>query len=179
MSNHYFIGIGLTAEAAGKLAEDRDNWKLRSHKQLIPSVDMHITLVYIGADPYGELPDVQRALRQIEQQPFEVTVSGTGTFGNPETPRVIYGKIGENSRLRALQQEVSDALEPFRLRPDRRPYVPHITLAKKWRGTASLDRKLELRPVSFPVREFSLFKVNLGQTPRYEAIYTFPLGAGD
>lgn len=178
MSNHYFIGVRLPDHAAEKLAAERNRWNIRSHKQVIPPEDMHITLVYIGADPHNELSAVHESLQHIQIQPFEVTISGAGTFGNPETPRVVYGKVAENGPLRELQREVAETLDSFRLRPDRRPYVPHVTLAKKWSGGEPLRQPLELGTVTFSVNEFSLFKVNLGKRPRYEAVHTYRLGAG-
>ncbi|AQQ52771.1 RNA 2',3'-cyclic phosphodiesterase [Planococcus lenghuensis] len=175
MSSHYFIGIRLPEETAASLALQRDSWRLRSHKQLPPAEDLHITLVYIGADPNDELPDVLQALEAVDMAAFEVTVSGAGTFGNPATPRVIYADVQENPHLRELQRQVEAALEPFSLRPDKRPFVPHITLAKKWKGNDPLTEPLTIGIERFTVSEFSLFQVHLDKRPRYEAVRTYEL----
>lgn len=175
MSSHYFIGIRLPEETAASLAEQRDNWQLKSYKQLPPPEDLHITLVYIGADPHDELPEVLKALNAVDVAPFDVAINGVGTFGNPAKPRVIYADVQENPHLRELQRQVVSVLEPFSLRPDKRPFVPHITLAKKWKGDDPLTKQLEIRVGRFTVSQFSLFKVNLNKRPRYEAVQTYEL----
>ena len=68
-----------------------------------------------------------------------------------------------NTRLRAAG---------FQIEP--RPFVPHVTLARRVR-CASLPR-LEA-PLTWPVREFALLE-SIAQPlhPRYETLAVFPLG---
>jgi 2'-5' RNA ligase len=42
-----------------------------------------------------------------------------------------FGVEGDTDRLARLQKDLSDAHEPLGYKPERRPYSPHITVARK------------------------------------------------
>jgi RNA 2',3'-cyclic 3'-phosphodiesterase len=178
MSKHYFIGVKIPEKAAANLDAARREWKLSSHKRYTPPVDMHITLLFIGNDAHSEIEDAAATLRQVAQAPFTLKINGVKTFGNPATPRIIYASVEESEELNALQQQVRQALLPFKLNPDSKPFVPHITLAGKWKGGPPLKQKLALEPEEFQVAEFSIFQIEPQQVPRYIPIHTYPLKEG-
>lgn len=173
MQAHYFIGIKIPEPAAKKLDQARTAWNLKSHKRYTHWVDMHITLLFIGSDPHGEIQEAQQALSKIRHAPFELTTSTVKTFGNPATPRIVYAAVEDSPPLIELQAKVREALRPFRLNPDGKPFVPHITLAGKWAGGPPLDIDMPIPATKFPVTEFTVFRIEPGSVPKYipEASY--------
>lgn len=178
MSNHYFIGIKIPAAAAQSLASQRDAWNLSSHKRYPRAEDLHITLLFLGSDPYGEIDGVAEALGTISQSSFELHITGASFFGLSERPRVVYAAIGESTELAELQEKVRETLKDFRLSPDTKPFVPHITLANKWAGKELWSGIPAVGPESFIANEFSLFRIDPGGSPRYIALKTYQLKDG-
>ncbi|RAZ66283.1 RNA 2',3'-cyclic phosphodiesterase [Planococcus maitriensis] len=177
MSTHYFIGIRIPGQAAEKIGQTRDSWELSTHKRLTPPADMHITLIFIGEDRFGELGKIAERLGQIDQAPFLLRLAGVKTFGNPETPRIVYAALADSPELMRLQRAVQRQLDPLELSTDPKPFVPHVTLASRWKG-GSLPEKLELEELEFPVDSFSLFEIHPRETPRYKEIETYSLKGG-
>lgn len=174
MSTHYFIGIRIPIDIAKKIAHARDSWGLSTHKRFTPAADMHITLVFIGEDRYGELPEIAERLALIKQQPFQLRLTGVKTFGNPETPRIVYAALAESPQLTQLQLEVQQQLDSLKLTTDPKPFVPHITLASRWDG-GSFSPTQQLEELVFSIEEFSLFEIHPRSIPRYEEIHTYSL----
>lgn len=177
MSLHYFIGIRIPPAAAGKLANSRDSWGLATHKRSTPPADMHITLLFIGEDRFGELAEIKSRLEHIALPPFRLKTNGVEKFGNPETPRIVYAALKESGELMALQRAVKSQMEGLELKTDPKPFVPHITLSSRWRGGAFPDM-LDLEKVEFNVDAFSLFEIRPREIPRYREIHTYPLANG-
>lgn len=180
MQTHYFIGINIPEKVAKYLAESRENWELQSHKKYIRPQDMHITLLFIGSADEGQLFAAAKALKTISHNPFDLTIAGVKTFGNPKTPRIIYASLEESLPLLELQEQIKTTVEKFDISLDQKPFVPHVTLAAKWAGGAELetDLLLELKPVTFRVEEFTLFRIEPQNTRKYipQAVYQLQNG---
>lgn len=174
MSTHYFIGIRIPQQAAEKIGQARDSWELTTHKRSTPPADMHITLIFIGEDRFDELGEIAERLRQIDQAPFRLQLAGVKTFGNPETPRIVYAALADSPGLMELQQAVRQQLDSLALATDPKPFVPHITLASRWKG-GNLPEDWQLEELDFLVDSFSLFEIHPKETPRYKEIQTYQL----
>ena len=175
---HYFIGVKLPIELSRQLVHSRDGWQLeQTHKKLPPAEDLHITLVYLGAVESGKLNSLMLALEDIDSlRSMIVTLSGISTFGNPATPRVIYAAIKEQPELNELQSTVIEKCLDLSLPLDRKKFVPHITLAKKWRGQQDhFSKDMHIASNKFNIKEFSLFSIKPGVIPSYQAIHTITL----
>lgn len=178
MDNHYFIGIKIPLTTACSLVEQRNSWDLSSHKRLPVAEDLHITLLFLGGDPYDEIGGAAKALEEVWHESFTLNITGTGYFGKKERPRVVYAATEENDSLNRLQLKIRDALKGFRLSPDNKPFVPHITLANKWAANEPWDEIPEIKEGHFEVDEFSLFRIEPTQTPRYIAVQNYKLKDG-
>ncbi len=178
MVNHYFIGIKIPLATAHSLVEQRNSWNLSSHRRLPAAEDLHMTLLFIGGDPHGEIGEVAQALEEVVHDSFVVDITGTGYFGITDRPRVVYAETEENGSLNRLQEKVRDTLKEFQLRPDNKPFVPHITLANKWAGKEPWDDIPALGKERFKVDAFSLFRIEPENTPRYIAVQTYKLKDG-
>ncbi|MBE3594704.1 MAG: 2'-5' RNA ligase family protein [Candidatus Carbobacillus altaicus] len=140
-------------------------------------------------------------LEHMSIRPFVVTLSRTlGIFGRPSSPSVLWAGIDSSPELIALQKALTDhlrhALPPSfveriqDLSPKSRPYQPHITLARQYRGSTPLDalkleeasRKffhaeptLRLDELRWSVETISLYRSHLGRRPMYERLASYPL----
>jgi RNA 2',3'-cyclic 3'-phosphodiesterase len=100
---------------------------------------IHLTLAFLG-----ELNDEQlvEAIHSAEEAahkatPFEYRLKGLDIFGSPQQPRVIWmgvedllsGKV-QGSPLQHLHRVLSKELELRGFEVEKRPFSPHLTLAR-------------------------------------------------
>ncbi|MBB5180568.1 2'-5' RNA ligase [Planomicrobium koreense] len=180
MQTHYFIGINIPEAAAKELAEARGQWNLQSHKKYTRPQDMHITLLFIGSAEETQLQEAAQALEEISQAPFDLAINGVKTFGNPQTPRIIYAAIADSAPLMELQEKVREITRKFNLSSDQKPFVPHITLAAKWAGGSEMEEApvFKMPSISFRVEEFSLFRIEPQNMRKYVPQATYRLQEG-
>ncbi len=104
---------------------------------------MHLTLVFIGdidESSAAAVVDVMRPV--INAAPFTTTFAGLGVFPPHGSPSVLWLGVGAGSQdVVAVQRLVVSRLAPIGIAPDRRPYHPHVTLAR-WRKAKSADRRI-------------------------------------
>jgi len=145
---------------------------------------MHLTLRFIGADvPDDKVEPIKAALNTIKLSTFDLSLQGVGRFPpNPKkAPRVIWVGIHAPPELTTLHRQVSAALKTVGFKPDRKPFTPHITLArlKSHRPSPQADRFLERHhnfdAGTFTVSEFALIRSELspqGAVYTHESVYT-------
>ncbi|MDX1807730.1 MAG: RNA 2',3'-cyclic phosphodiesterase, partial [Paenisporosarcina sp.] len=123
---HYFIGVKLPGDLACHLVDVRKQWQVeQSHKRLPAAVDLHITLLYLGAVEAGLLNELNSQLNEIPDviPEMDITLTGVSTFGNPSTPRVIYVSIEEQANLQKLQSSILEKCLKLLLQVDTKPFV--------------------------------------------------------
>ncbi|MED3645978.1 RNA 2',3'-cyclic phosphodiesterase [Halalkalibacterium halodurans] len=179
---HYFLAISLPDEIKKQL----DTFVQR-HKQSLPFKkwthleDYHITLVFLGAQPHDRLERLVTACQKLGEHitSFPIQLEGLSTFGQEERPRIFWAGVRDSAELSAFQQSVKTCCQQEEISVERRPYRPHVTLAKKWIGKGSF--KEVASEVSQPparllhVTSFHLYRSHIGKTPSYEIIESFPL----
>ncbi len=107
-------------------------------RPLLPSVRFvapdtwHLTLAFLGDLSEDQVGVASTAAMEAasETAPFTLHVTGLGTFGDGDAPRVIWlGVGGMVAELRDAQGRVRGALDRAGLRQDGR-FSPHLTLAR-------------------------------------------------
>lgn len=180
MNQHYFVGISVPPEQTISLIKATQAMELtKTHKIVVAPEDMHITLMYLGAVDTHQMNELINYMERVSKcnNPFDIISSSVQTFGNEETPRVVYAKIEEKLELHSIQKELLLSATETGLFLDKKPFVPHITLAKKWSGFGQMQSIITFnKPISFHVEEFSLFEIRPSQNPKYKPIATFQLG---
>lgn len=142
---------------------------------------LHITLRYIGEVDRRMAEDVAIALGQIRFAPFEVWVDGVGQFESRGRPNAIWAGIRPHDAAAQLHHKLDQAMVRLGLEPERRAYLPHITLARL-NGPANIaDRFLAdhagLSSEPFGFTHFTLFESHLaGEGAIYETVERYPLG---
>lgn len=134
---------------------DQEGWKKVSINQL------HLTLMFLGECSEAEKDEIHRKLSEIEFTPFNLKISGLGTFPNESSPRIIWAGVTKNESIINLQKRISTRLEDHIKSKNTNSYIPHITLARK-KSRKSVNR---------------VKKMNLQQETRQlvETVYSFQL----
>jgi 2'-5' RNA ligase len=117
-----------------------------------PPANLHITTRFIGEWPEPRLPELQAALAAIPPHaPIPIHIRNLGFFSN----RVFWAGVDAPPDLSALAAETDHALEPLGLKPEGRPFNPHLTLARI-KEPVHLQ-KLREAIAALPSADFGLF----------------------
>ena len=157
----------VLADVAAALGPARE---LQPDLRWIPVERWHLTLAFYGDVPDESLPGVidlveRKLSRGPPSEPIELSFSGAGQFSR----RALWvGVDGDVDRLRALARSVTT---------DRRPYRPHLTVARL-RGAQDASRAVEaLTSYAGPpwrAETVHLVRSFLGPKPRYETVGSWP-----
>ena len=171
-----FTAIGLPARVAELLVESaRKQLPARPSRIRPTSADnTHITLSFLGAVEATRLETIRQALAKIVSPPFRVTLNGLGRFAHAE---VFLAKVESSPGLLALAEQVAASLEACGFPREKRPYQPHLTLARG-KGLA-FPLPMTNDPAfhqSFDATEFRLYEsVTHPEGVQYEVLSVHPL----
>jgi RNA 2',3'-cyclic 3'-phosphodiesterase len=149
------------------------------HFRLVGQEKIHLTLKFLGDVTEDDLGRVKMALEPVREghEPFEVSISGFGTFPSERKARILWAGIGEGETpLRAVAGDVEDLLERLGFEQENRPYVPHLTLGRAKGRQAKLDGA----GISPPALRFTVTNVELVQSVpgkngiTYQVLATYP-----
>ncbi len=132
--------------------------------------DLHITLIFLGQISAERRACIEQAADGVRPRPCDLLIDQLGYWPGPgilwcgptQTPPVL---------LQAVE-DLAVALRPCGIEPERRPYVPHITLARK----AAFQRGFQLpEPIVLPVRDFVLVASQTeALPPKYRVLRRWP-----
>lgn len=122
-----FIAIDLPDSVIGTLIMERPSiegirWQDASQ--------MHLTLRFIGDVPQQVAGEINSGLQELQYSSFTMDIKGFGRFPPKGYPRVFWAGIEKNRALEELQEATESVCREAGLEPERRPYIPHITLGK-------------------------------------------------
>lgn len=164
-SGRYFFALWPEVETLGLLQRFADSLPT-DDGHLLHGDDLHITLAFLG-----QLSEVQRgcllaAADQISFAPFELQLDRLDLW---RRPGILWcGPSTTPPELQRLVGQLQQGLEQCGLALEKRPYTPHVTLARKARRLPDL---LIPEPICWPVRGFVLATSADGQGPRrYQVI---------
>lgn len=145
---------------------------------------LHLTLRFIGEVDRHAGHDIHAALGSIHHGGFEIAVGGLGTFERRGQAETIWAAVAPHEPLKALHKKIDQALARVGVEPDRRAYLPHITLARLKPSSGPiadlLARSRDLSTAPFSVRNFELYESKL--TPEgavYSVVERYPLARPD
>ena len=139
--------------------------------------NLHLTLHFLGPQP---LERVSEALATIAVPAFDLHLGELGSFEARDGSTVLWAAVDGGEGLTALHLAVAAALAPLGFAPERRPYRPHITLARCMAGGAvTVGKLLDQTPPRGAqlITSFSLFSSSFGQGDKvvYQEERVFPL----
>jgi 2'-5' RNA ligase len=134
-----FVGVEISARVAAAAAELTGLLRARAadlapHSRItwMTHERLHVTVRFIGHVDDGTVAQIVEALRPaLEVERFELTVAGAGVFPPKGPPRVVWAGFSTGrDQLSALERNVSDRLAAAGVERERRPFNPHLTLAR-------------------------------------------------
>jgi RNA 2',3'-cyclic 3'-phosphodiesterase len=192
MSMRLFIGIELpgsvrelAADAAGRLRHAVEAAAPRAAIRWVASGNLHVTIWFLGGLDDEGVEGVRTAFRsRLESPGFTMSLCGAGAFPPSGAPRALWlGLASGGDALRAIHRELAARLHPLGFEPERRPYAPHLTVARvkdlARSDTAALRRALqdlEVAPAAADIGHVTLFRSEpsaAGQ--RYTSVLRVPL----
>ncbi|OIN67087.1 2'-5' RNA ligase [Exiguobacterium sp. KRL4] len=168
MDAHYFIALPIADE---QLIQFATTLQLEQYyKTVYEPGEYHLTLRFLGALTETELADWRTRLLDIVEtmQGLTLHLDHLERFGLAERPRVFAVGPSLNNQLLQLAQKIDPT--------PHQPFLPHVTLAKKWRQEVTL-----LPPEGIPasyvdVNEIILYKICPTSRPRYQVDTRFQFG---
>jgi 2'-5' RNA ligase len=183
---HFFYALKLPEEVKQVM-----NDHFMSFKDTLPfgswvhHEDLHITLAFLGSAPEDILSSSRRLVGEAINgfSSFTLEIDQLGFFGKEESPRVLWAHTGEKEELKLLRNKVYNACTVAGFRLETRPFRPHITLARRWKGTepfvmnkaSDLWQRIQDGPIKFHAEEVVLYQTHLERSPKYEVISSYRL----
>jgi 2'-5' RNA ligase len=141
---------------------------------------LHITLRFIGAVERPVAEEIALTLGSVSADPFSLRLGGVGAFDRRGRTHALWAGVTPPERVAHLHRKIDQALVRLGLEPERRAYLPHVTLARLSAGAGMVAPWLAdhgaLTTPAFAVEEFLLYESHLGSGgASYEAIARYPL----
>ena len=152
--------------------------------RLVPADALHVTLCFLGwrdEGQAGEIGALTLGAVGVNAAAAPALALGAAAWLPPRRPRVLAVDLAdEGGALAGMQARVSDALEArAAFEPEKRPFRPHVTVARVPRGARAGGRE-ELAapaPLRFPGAAVTLYRSRLSQAgAHYEALARAELG---
>jgi len=141
---------------------------------------IHLTLKFLGNIVVESARDITQAMAEAAQgiPPFRLEVKDLGVFPNLKRVQVAWvGVHGEIDKLSQFQQRLDSNLSRLGFAPERRPFTPHLTIARV-RDTSSLTERQAIGQLiastHFEAGEFTVDAISLmkSQLTREGPIYS-------
>ena len=177
-----FIAVEVGEEVRNRIAVELDRLRRMAPDAKWVRVDsMHLTLAFLGQVSEEKVPAIRSAIEKVARMsaPLWLQAKGIGGFGSSRRPRVLWvGLSGDVELLAQSRHRLEAELVPLGYQPERRPFSPHLTLARARNpnGDPKLLRCLEYgREMDFgraKVDQMVLFRSDLSpQGARYTALH--------
>ena len=130
-----FVALDLPEQARSELAGWRDSLVAgRTDLRPVSPQALHVTLAFLGWQDESAVPEIAAAALVKSEAPV-LRADGVRPVP-PRDPRLFALDLADpEERALAVQARVSDALEAGGwYKPEKRPFWPHITLARVKRG---------------------------------------------
>jgi RNA 2',3'-cyclic 3'-phosphodiesterase len=143
---------------------------------------VHVTLKFIGEVPTEDVEDLRQALGELPSfSPIELRFRGLGFFPSARRPRVFWAGVETGPQLAALVAAMEMKLEPLGIPPEKRPFHPHLTLARFETPQRTQTLAAAVEALGAPefgsenFREFHLYQSVLKRSgAEYTRLVTYP-----
>lgn len=140
---------------------------------------LHLTLKFLGEVRSATVDALEETLAgvAVSFRPFPLRFERIGAFPSLRHPRVIWLGAEPTPEIRFLKQDLERAFGEFGIRPEQRPYQPHVTLGRALRsGEAGTFRALEgMARESFLPLEYRVTHIDLMRSRLSPAGATYTL----
>ncbi|RJQ45257.1 MAG: RNA 2',3'-cyclic phosphodiesterase [Gaiellales bacterium] len=160
-SYRLFVAVDIPPEAVeGLVSWQQEHLSAEAALRMTPAAQLHVTLAFIGQAGERERGLAVGLMEQLApRRSFEVTLAALVGLPKGRSPRVVAARVDETSgALASLHDEVTSGLAARGIyRKEKRPWFPHVTIARA-RGRAGLDlAAIEPEPVQFTAVRTTLY----------------------
>lgn len=154
-----FAAIAIPDEIDGVLESHRDRLPGAAWR---PAGSLHLTLRFFGDIGETKAEDLQGELAAIGGASFTLRLAGVGSFGDSRAEHSIWAGVEASEPLRILARRSEMAARRAGLRPQKRAWRAHVTLAylkgcDPARVAAWIQANNLVRSPEFPVTSFGLY----------------------
>lgn len=150
-----FIALEIPEEVRAEIARNATAFeKDWTAGRLIPPENYHLTLAFLGEVPEERIGDVIAAMEACPSPPPILTIEGFGRFRH-KNGDILWRQIRGGNTLSSLQRRLSRELRERGFALEKRPYVSHLTLARRCRLPE------DAAPISFQERSFAAVSMAL------------------
>ena len=166
-----FFALWPDDAVRGRLARIAASVPLARPARRVPDYNLHLTLHFIGNVSFAERDCLREAAQEVGGDAFDLRIDCGGFFARPRIGWLGCAEIP--AALERLHETLGRALRACEYRPEKRPYRPHVTFARK---LAQLPAVPEFEPLAWPVVEFALIESRAADKGvKYAVIETYPL----
>jgi RNA 2',3'-cyclic 3'-phosphodiesterase len=129
-----FIAVEISDEVReGLKALQQELKKAGARVGWVAPENIHLTLVFLGDVFRSQVETLALALdaAAAETASFRYEVAGSGFFGSPRSPRVIWVGVNEqDNAVTGFQAWIVTRVRELGLKTEERPFHPHLTLGR-------------------------------------------------
>lgn len=152
-----FIALLLPENCRRDLTGQEEKWSaLDPDARMTPDEKLHITLAFLGRPQADSAEKIRSVFARLPFSPLHLQAEKTGWFGS-----LLYASIGSSGALCALAECLRSHLKEEGIGFDAKPFVPHITLARKAAGLKG--KELGFRPLDFQADTIALMESRDGK----------------
>lgn len=141
-----FIALDIPAEVRERLSQYVDRVRIYAPDARWARVEsLHVTLKFIGEINDSKFLEIKTALTQVKGKLFQVEFKDIGFFPAPKSARVLWTGVHAPDDLKQLAEATESAAEKVGIAREKRPYHPHLTLARAPEGSRLCFRLLQER----------------------------------
>lgn len=145
-----FIAIPLAEEMKKELVACMHDLKKQGVEgSYVPAQNLHLTLAFIGE--YDNPAQVKKVLESVPLQPFRLSLSEKGNFGD-----ILWAGVKGNQKLKTYVKDLRGALKAAGIPFADDKFIPHITLIRK--ASARKSYEVRLPKAEMMVKKASLLK---------------------
>ncbi len=145
-----FIAIPLAEEMKKELVACMHDLKKQGVEgSYVPAQNLHLTLAFIGE--YDNPAQVKKVLESVPLQPFRLSLSEKGNFGD-----ILWAGVKGNQKLKTYVKDLRAALKAAGIPFADDKFIPHITLIRK--ASARKSYEVRLPKAEMMVKRASLLK---------------------
>jgi 2'-5' RNA ligase len=155
-----FVAVEIPPAVRESLAAlIRDLHAIASQPKWVRAENLHVTLKFIGETPPTKLEAIRGTLAAARSgQEVTLDFRGLGFFPNEKHPRVFWAGMEASPNLKILASEIEQRLEKLGIPQEKRPFSPHLTLARF--ESPKLAEKLHAAIRENAAREFGSFRTS-------------------
>ncbi len=147
---------------------------------------LHLTLRFVGEVDRRAAEDLADALARVAAPAPVVALTGVGRFERRGRTDALWAAVSPHDVLAHLHRKIDQACVRVGLSPERRAYLPHITLARLSRSAGAsieierwLGRQAGLSSPPFALAHLILYESRLGREgATYDVVARWPLVTG-